>query len=119
LQALHRSALSCALALVLSPAPVLANAPDEPVRLCQTESPRYDYRLALTRLVLEKTARPGAPVSLERYGTGPDPSQERCLELLRSGDVDVVYLPPPRRASRTMRPCPRIFTAGVWATDSC
>lgn len=80
--------------LALSPASALAKAPDEPVRLCQTESPRYDYRLALTRLVLEKTAPPGTPVALQRYGTGPDPSQERCLELLRSGDVDLVYLPP-------------------------
>ncbi|MBB2486006.1 hypothetical protein H5407_12315 [Mitsuaria sp. WAJ17] len=72
----------------------LLQAQAQQLRLCQTESPRYDYRLALTRLLLEKTAQRGEPIALVRHGQGADPSQERCLELLRNGEVDLVYLPP-------------------------
>lgn len=72
----------------------LSQAQAVQLRLCQTDSPRYDYRLALTRLLLEKTSQTGEPVTLNRHGQGADPSQERCLELLRSGEVDLVYLPP-------------------------
>lgn len=80
------------LALLLGLA--LSQAQAVEVRLCQTDSPRYDYRLALTRLVLERTAKADEPVVLSRHGQGADPSQDRCLELLRSGEVDLVYLPP-------------------------
>ena len=64
------------------------------LRLCQTEAARYEYRLALTRLVLEKTRVAGEAVELQRHGAGADPAQDRCLELLRQGEVDLVYLPP-------------------------
>lgn len=80
------------LALLLGLALLQAQA--QQLRLCQTESPRYDYRLALTRLLMEKTAQRGESFTLIRHGQGADPSQERCLELLRSGEVDLVYLPP-------------------------
>ncbi|HLO96707.1 MAG TPA: hypothetical protein VK195_20560 [Burkholderiaceae bacterium] len=89
LTALPRLCLAWAL-LCLSPGPAQALQ----LRLCQTDSPRYDYRLALTRLVLEKTAPKGETIALNRHGQGADPSQDRCLELLRSGEVDLVYLPP-------------------------
>ena len=68
---------------------VLRAAQAQALRLCQTESPRYDYRLALTRLILEKTARGGEPVALVRHAPGPDPSQDRCLDLLRTAGADV------------------------------
>lgn len=72
--------------------PCLAQAVQ--LRLCQTEVTRYEYRLALTRLVLEKTAAEQELVELQRHGSGADPAQDRCLELLRRGEVDLVYLPP-------------------------
>ncbi len=81
--------LACVL-LCLSPC--LAQAVQ--LRLCQTETTRYEYRLALTRLVLQKTAAAQEAVELQRHGTGADPAQDRCLELLRRGEVDLVYLPP-------------------------
>ncbi|MGM9513711.1 substrate-binding periplasmic protein [Roseateles sp. DB2] len=80
--------------LVLLLGLALAQAQALELRLCQTDSPRYDYRLALTRLLLEKTAQRGESSTLSRHGLGADPSQDRCLELLRSGEVDLVYLPP-------------------------
>lgn len=88
----RRRLLRAGLGLLLGLA--LSQAQAQPLRLCQTESPRYDYRLALTRLILEKTAQGGEPVALVRHAPGPDPSQDRCLDLLRTGEVDLVYLPP-------------------------
>lgn len=78
--------------LLLCLCPGLAQAVQ--LRLCQTEAPRYEYRLAVTRLVLQKTVAADEPVELQRHGAGADPAQDRCLELLRQGEVDLVYLPP-------------------------
>ncbi|MBX9756392.1 MAG: transporter substrate-binding domain-containing protein [Pseudomonadaceae bacterium] len=63
------------------------------LRLCQQAPDKYAYRLELTELILQRTAA--------RYGewsiapsTQADPTQERCLVMLRDGLVDMAFVPP-------------------------
>lgn len=72
---------------------------DSGLRVCQYEPEKYAYRLELVELILERTAK--------RYGArqirpseGPDPAQERCLALLRNGQVDLAYVPPTEERQR-------------------
>ncbi|MCV2363433.1 transporter substrate-binding domain-containing protein [Paucibacter sp. DJ1R-11] len=82
--------LLCWVGLLLLPRPAQAAE----LRICQADPQRYAYRMALTRLILERTERPGERSQLRAYADGPDPTQERCLGLLRQGQVDLAYLPP-------------------------
>ncbi len=83
--------LSTLLGLLLPPAQAHAKT----LRVCQSDPARYAYRIALVRQILAKTQARGTPAdSLQPYASGPDPSQERCLALLRQREVDLVYLPP-------------------------
>jgi hypothetical protein len=69
--------------------------PAKTLRVCQSDPARYAYRQALVRQILLKTQTPGAAAdTLQPYADGPDPSQDRCLALLRQRSVDLVYLPP-------------------------
>lgn len=65
-----------------------------PLRICQSDPARYGYRRALAQLILDKTSANGQPDRLVGWNGGQDPSQERCLALLRQREVDLVYLPP-------------------------
>lgn len=74
------------------PAAVSA-ASSKHLSVCQHDEVRYAYRLELANLILEKTA--------STYGRseifpaqGGDPTQQRCLALLGSGHVDLVFVPP-------------------------
>lgn len=83
--------LGALLGLLLPPAQAHAKT----LRVCQSDPARYSYRMAVVRQLLVRTQPPGAPAdSLQPYAGGPDPSQERCLALLRQRKVDLVYLPP-------------------------
>lgn len=65
------------------------------LRICQADSSRYGYRIALAQLILDKTRLPGTRIDrLLPLATGRDPSQDRCLALLRQGEVSLLYLPP-------------------------
>lgn len=65
------------------------------LRICQADSSRYSYRIALAQLILDKTRAPGARTDrLVPLIAGRDPSQDRCLALLRQGEVSLLYLPP-------------------------
>lgn len=67
----------------------------QPLRVCQAEPARYAYRMAVAQLALDHTQPAGAArTTLAPHGPGADPSQERCLALLRQRQVDLVYLPP-------------------------
>ncbi|WP_439886619.1 substrate-binding periplasmic protein [Pseudomonas sp. MBLB4123] len=72
----------------------LALAQDESeLRVCQTEPGKYAYRIELANLILARTAgRYGERRITPRQGV--DPSQKRCLALLRQGLVDLAYVPP-------------------------
>lgn len=92
-------ALSCAQAgtghpLGAAEGQARSSAEPQVLTLCQADPQRYAYRMALTRLLLARTAAPGERTELRPYAPGPDPTQERCLGLLRQGLVDLVYLPP-------------------------
>lgn len=63
------------------------------LRLCQHAPEKYAYRLALTELILARTAASHGPLAIAP-GESPDPSQERCLHLLREGRVDLAFVPP-------------------------
>ena len=64
------------------------------VRVCQAEPGRYSYRMDLARLLLARTANSGEVSRLLPHSPGPDPTQQRCVALLREQAVDLVYLPP-------------------------
>lgn len=64
------------------------------LRVCQADPARYAYRNALLQLLLDKTAKPGEDNRVQPFAAGTDPAQDRCLELLRQGQVDVLSLPP-------------------------
>lgn len=66
---------------------------DHGIRVCQHAVQKYAYRLELAELILARTAA--------QYGenhihpsTLPDPAQERCLNMLREGQVDLAFVPP-------------------------
>lgn len=81
------------LLLSLSLAPSSASA--STLRVCQSDPARYAYRMALVRQILHRTQLPGEPaLDLQAFADGPDPTQERCLALLRERKVHLVYMPP-------------------------
>lgn len=66
---------------------------DHGIRVCQHAVQKYAYRIELAELILARTAA--------QYGenhihpsTQPDPAQERCLSMLREGQVDLAFVPP-------------------------
>lgn len=70
-------------------------AASDNLRICQADSSRYGYRIALAQLILDKTRASAARSDrLVPFAAGRDPSQERCLALLRQGEVSLLYLPP-------------------------
>ncbi|MCV2369097.1 hypothetical protein [Roseateles oligotrophus] len=90
-----RSLKNCRI-FVLLLAPLLLSLPVRAIdiRVCQAEQSRYSYRMELARLLLARTAQADEVVQLRPYASGPDPTQQRCLALLREQRVDLVYLPP-------------------------
>ncbi|BBP86071.1 hypothetical protein PHLH8_57130 [Pseudomonas sp. Pc102] len=75
------------------------------LRVCQQNPVTYAYRIELANLILARTA--------ERYGAAsiapsnaPDPSQERCLAMLKAGQVDLAYVPPNRERLADFRMLP-------------
>nr|WP_316638451.1 hypothetical protein [uncultured Roseateles sp.] len=65
------------------------------LHICQADSGRYGYRIALAQLILDRTRAPGTRADrLIPFAAGSDPSQDRCLALLRQGQVRLLYLPP-------------------------
>ena len=61
--------------------------------VCQTEAAKYQYRIELANLILSKTAQQFGPGRIAPI-TPKDPTQQRCLRLLKHNLVDLVYLPP-------------------------
>lgn len=75
------------------------------LRICQHEPEKYAYRIELSNLILARTA--------ERYGprrilpsASPDPSQDRCLVMLRDGQVDLAFMPPTEERLRDFKMLP-------------
>jgi hypothetical protein len=75
------------------------------LRVCQHDPDKYAYRIELSNLILARTAA--------RYGErkiiqseAEDPSQKRCLALLREGRVDLAYVPPTERRLRDFQVLP-------------
>ncbi|UTW09658.1 substrate-binding periplasmic protein [Pseudomonas benzenivorans] len=75
------------------------------VRVCQHDPSKYAYRIELSNLILARTAA--------RYGErriipseAADPSQDRCLAMLREGLVDLAYVPPTDERLRKFRVLP-------------
>jgi len=81
------------------------------LRICQADPQRYAYRMALSTLILQRTetasqATKKTATQLRAYEDGPDPTQERCLGLLREGRVDLVYLAPSEQLLREFASIP-------------
>ncbi len=65
------------------------------IHVCQTHKARYQYRIALANLLLDKTAeRYGAAKIVPYDASGSDPTQSRCELLLEMDEVELLYLPP-------------------------
>lgn len=75
------------------PSAVNAQAANEPLRVCQNSTPAYGYRIALANLILDRTAATYGAMNILPV-SDPDPSQERCLASLKSGRVDLAFVPP-------------------------
>ena len=66
----------------------------EDIRVCQTHKARYQYRIELANLMLERTSDEYGPAYITPYDLkNDDPTQARCELLLEQGKVDLVYLP--------------------------
>ncbi|MEX6502952.1 substrate-binding periplasmic protein [Pseudomonas zhanjiangensis] len=75
------------------------------LRVCQHQAEKYAYRIELSNLLLARTAERYGPRRIQPSST-PDPTQERCLELLRDGQVDLAYVPPTEARLRDFRMLP-------------
>ncbi|MCP5162916.1 MAG: transporter substrate-binding domain-containing protein [Hahellaceae bacterium] len=64
------------------------------VKVCQTESELDEYRIELANLVLKKTKTEYGWAKIAPVAHEPDPTLSRCLFMLRTGKVDLVYVPP-------------------------
>ncbi|MWV17242.1 transporter substrate-binding domain-containing protein [Pseudomonas sp. L-22-4S-12] len=82
------------------------------LRVCQHDAGRYAYRLELVRLVLERTAASHGELHVAP-AEGVDPPQERCLAQLRSGMVDLAYVPPSAERLRDLSMIPFDLHAGM------
>lgn len=73
------------------------------VKVCQTEKAKYKYRLSLANLLLRKTEFRYGPAKIVPYRINRnDPTQGRCIEELKSGNVDLVFLPPTEQRLKEM-----------------
>lgn len=63
------------------------------VRVCQQAAEKYAYRLELAELILARTAATYGPSQIQANAQ-PDPPQQRCLTMLREGQVDLAFVPP-------------------------
>lgn len=105
----HTLILLCCLLLL----PALPARAERLLRVCQYHGANYAYRIELANLILARTA--------DRYGTAriapgdehPDPSQDRCLALLREGQVDLAYVPPNAERLGTLNMLPVDMHAGM------
>lgn len=82
------------------------------LRVCQHDAGRYAYRLELTQLILERTAATHGELRIAP-AAGVDPPQERCLAQLRSGMVDLAYIPPNAERLRDLSMIPFDLHAGM------
>jgi hypothetical protein len=65
------------------------------VRVCQLERAKYGYRIDLANLILSKTSTQYGSSTLHPYRKEElTASQNRCIELLKTKRVDLLYLPP-------------------------
>ncbi|EQM70093.1 transporter substrate-binding domain-containing protein [Pseudomonas tohonis] len=94
-----------AIALLCLPTLLPVAFAGQQLRVCQQSPVTYAYRIELANLILARTA--------ERYGEAsivtsqaPDPSQERCLAMLKAGQVDLAYVPPNRERLADFRMLP-------------
>jgi hypothetical protein len=86
---LHPALLFLFSAWLLCAAPLSAAQ----LRLCQQAPEKYAYRVELTELILQRTAARYGELSIAP-STQADPTQERCLVMLRDGLVDMAFVPP-------------------------
>lgn len=63
------------------------------LRVCQHDPARYAYRIELANLILARTAASDGELTIAP-ASDEDPPQERCLMQLRTGEVDLAYVPP-------------------------
>lgn len=65
------------------------------IRVCQTEKAKYAFRIDLANLILAKTARVYGKSEIVPFRREEQSiSQNRCIELLKSKRLDLLYLPP-------------------------
>ena len=82
------------------------------LRLCQQAPDKYAYRLELTELILQRTAARYGELSIAP-STQADPTQERCLVMLRDGLVDVAFVPPTAQRLHDLAMIPVDLHAGM------
>jgi len=66
---------------------------DHQLQVCQHAAQKYAYRLELAELILARTAAAYGETHIQPRAQA-DPSQERCLNMLRDGQVDLAFVPP-------------------------
>lgn len=66
---------------------------DHQLRVCQHAAQKYAYRLELAELILARTAAQYGETHIVPSRQA-DPPQERCLNMLRDGQVDLAFVPP-------------------------
>ena len=66
---------------------------DHELRVCQHAAQKYAYRLELAELILARTAAEYGETHIQPSAQA-DPPQERCLNMLRDGQVDLAFVPP-------------------------
>lgn len=82
------------------------------LRLCQHALDKYAYRLELTQLILQRTNPRYGQLNIA-VSTQADPTQERCLMMLRDGLVDVAFVPPTEQRLRDFAVIPFDLHAGM------
>lgn len=82
------------------------------LRLCQQAPDKYAYRLELTELILQRTAARYGQLSIAP-STQADPTQERCLVMLRDGLVDMAFVPPTAQRLHDFAVIPTDLHAGM------
>lgn len=90
--------------------PAALNAAE--LRLCQHAPDKYAYRLELTELILQRTNARYGELSITP-SSAADPTQGRCLIMLRDGQVDLAFMPPTEQRLHDFAVIPFDLHAGM------
>lgn len=105
----HTLILLCCLLLL----PAWSARAERLLRVCQYHGASYAYRIELANLILARTAERYGAARIAPGDESPDPSQDRCLALLRDGQVDLAYVPPSAERLDSLNMLPMDMHAGM------